>query len=86
MKIKIITVAAAAAMSVAMFATSASADMASEATMLTGTLYKTLKAEGLPTDNIDKLTLSEILQLKLILEDDEMGGSRAQAMKILDKK
>ncbi len=45
-----------------------------------------LRTKGLPTDNIDKLTLSEILQLKLILEDDEMGGSRAQAMKILDKK
>lgn len=54
--------------------------MEMEFNMLTGAVYHALKSEGFDTTNIDKLTLSEIAQIKLLLNQDDMGNNARSAI------
>lgn len=55
-----------------------------EFNMLTGAVYNALKSNGFDTSNIDKLTLEEIAQIKVLLEGDDMGNAaRTRIEKIL---
>ena len=67
--------ALALAATVATFGATASSAMEMEFNMLTGAIYNALKAEGFDTTNIDSLTLSEIAQIKGLLEGDDMGNA-----------
>ena len=60
--------------------------MEMETNMLTGAVYNALKSKGFDTSNIDQLTLSEIAQIKLLLDNDEMGNNtRGAVERILEK-
>ena len=54
--------------------------------MLTGSLFNSLKAEGLPTDGVENLTLSETVLLKNLIhgEDGMRSGTAGQVKKILE--
>ena len=51
--------------------------------MLTGAVFNELRARGLPTDNINDLTLSQIAIIKGILDSDENSGSKTQQIKAI---
>ncbi len=60
--------------------------METEFNMLTGAVYNALKSNGFDTSNIDTLTLSEIAEIKGLLEGDDMGNAaRHRINKILDE-
>ena len=49
--------------------------MEMEFNMRTGAVYNALKSQGIDTTNIDTLTLSEIAEIKGLLEGDDMGNA-----------
>lgn len=51
--------------------------------MLTGALYNSLRSEGFETDNIHKLTLNEVVEIRTLLSGD-MSNNRTQIKHILD--
>lgn len=51
--------------------------------MLTGALYNSLRAEGHPTDGIEKLTLSEIVVLNDLLHSDASQSERANQIRLI---
>ena len=60
--------------------------MEQEFNMLTGAVYNALKLNGFDTAKIDTLTLSEIAEIKNLLEGDDMGNAaRSRINKILDE-
>lgn len=52
--------------------------MEQEFNMLTGKVYNELKTRGLPTDNIDNLSLSDIAIIVAIINSDESEGNKTQ--------
>lgn len=84
MKRTIAALAAAATLTTAI-APSAFA-MGQEFNMLTGALFNTFKARGIPTDGIDRLTLSEIALIKTALESsDSEAEIRSKIMSVLGR-
>ncbi len=83
MKRNILALATASAIAFAALAPSAQA-MENEFNMLTGAIYNSFTAMGLPTDKIQDLSLSEVAQIKDLLEEDGMG-STGQIKVILDR-
>jgi len=51
--------------------------------MLTGAIYNELKARGLPTDNINDLTLSQLAIIKGILDSDDGEGKKTNNIKAI---
>lgn len=82
MKARIITAAALAALTLGV-AAHAQEDpaMGQGFNMLTGAVYNSLSAQGFDTSNIDKLTLSEIAQIRSLLTD--MGNSERQRIELI---
>ena len=68
--ISALAVAAAVATTGASMATA----MEMEFNMLTGAVFNELKKRGLPTDNINELSLSQIAIIKDIIDGDEPEG------------
>ena len=60
--------------------------MEMEFNMLTGAVYNELKLRGLPTDNIDALTPSQIAQVKAILDGDDSEGHKTDAIRVIISK
>ena len=57
-----------------------------EFNMLTGAIFNELKSRGLPTDNIDQLSLSQIATIKDIIDGDEPEGTKSNRIQaILDR-
>lgn len=83
MKRNILALATASAIAFAALAPSAQA-MENEFNMLTGAIYNSFVSMGLPTDKIQDLSLSEVAQIKDLLEEDGMG-STGQIKVILDR-
>lgn len=83
MKRNIMALATASAIAFAAMAPSAQA-MENEFNMLTGAIYNAFVTMGLPTDKIQDLSLSEVAQIKNLLEQDGMG-SDGQIKVILDR-
>ena len=83
MKRNILALATASAIAFAALASSAQA-MENEFNMLTGAIYNSFVSMGLPTDKIQDLSLSEVAQIKDLLEEDGMG-STGQIKVILDR-
>ena len=83
MKRNILALATASAIALAALAPSAQA-MENEFNMLTGAIYNSFVSMGLPTDKIQDLSLSEVAQIKDLLEEDGMG-STGQIKVILDR-
>jgi len=82
---KIIALVTAATISLAAAAPAVHA-MGMEFNMLTGAVYNALKSRGLPTDNIDTLTLSQIATIKDIVDSDASEGQKNQRIKaVLDR-
>lgn len=53
--------------------------------MLVGSLMSSLAAEGIPSEGIENLTLTEVVTLRGVLSsDDTQNQKKAEAMKILD--
>ncbi|MDJ0824591.1 MAG: hypothetical protein QNJ16_03720 [Rhodobacter sp.] len=77
---KLVALTTAAAISLAAAAPAVQA-MDMEFNMLTGAVFNALKSRGIPTDNIDTLTLSEIAVIKGILDSDDSEGSKTQSIK-----
>jgi len=82
MKRTIATLATVATLSLGISAPMADA-MEMELNMLTGAVYNSLRSMGLPTDNIDKLTLSQITTIKFLIEGEDGMGKVQQIKKIL---
>lgn len=83
MKRSIATVLTVAALSVGVGATAANAMSDQELNMLTGSVYFELRQLGLPTDNIDKLSLAEIAQIHQFINGEEGMGRVQKIKKIL---
>lgn len=83
MKRKILALATASAIAVATLAPSAQA-MENEFNMLTGAVYNAFVQMGLPTDKIHDLSLSEVAQIKDLIEESGMG-STGKIKVILDR-
>ncbi len=62
--------------------------MENEHNMLVGAVYNSLRQFGVETDNIDQLTLQEIVELKTILSGDSMSEAqkRTQIEALLEDK
>ena len=75
MKRTIATLATVATMAVGFSAPTAFA-MEDELNMLTGAVYHSLRSMGLPTDDINNLTLSEVAQIKNLIDEDGMGNTQ----------
>jgi len=84
MKRKFTALAAAAALSLTLAAPAANA-MQQEFNMLTGAVYNSLSQMGLPTDNIQNLTLSEIAQIQLILTGGGSDGTKKNQVQAILK-
>ena len=84
MKRNILALATASAIALATLAPSVHA-MENEYNMLTGALFNSLAARGLPTDKIADLTMSEVGAITGILQSDDVMGSNSQIKLILDK-
>jgi len=54
-----------------------------EFNMLTGAVFNELRARGLPTENIDKLTLGQIAIIKGILDGDDGEGKKTQNIRAI---
>lgn len=67
--------ALALAASLAVPAATAVSAMDMEFNMLTGAVYNALKAEGFDTSNIGSLTLTEIAEIKSLMDGAEMGNA-----------
>ncbi len=79
-----ITAAAAAVLSVALFASGAYAAQ-TEMQMVEDTAMKLLLELNLPTDNLDNLSVAQLRQIISIADSKEMGdGTRGQVQKILE--
>jgi len=53
--------------------------------MLVGSLMSSLAAEGIPSEGIENLTLTEVVTLRGVLSsDDTQNQKKAEAMKILE--
>lgn len=50
--------------------------MGNELNMLTGSVYNELRSMGLPTENIDKLTLGQVALIKSLIEEEGMGSTQ----------
>lgn len=61
-------------------ATSGAIAMNSEVNQLTGALYTALATRGLPTENLHKLSMAEILQIEQILSNGDSGGEMRNAV------
>ena len=83
MKRNILALATASAIALAALAPSAQA-METEFNMLTGAIYNSFVAMGLPTDKIHELSLSEVAEIKSLLTEDGMG-SDSKIKLILDR-
>ena len=83
MKRTIATIATVATLSMG-FAGSAFA-MQNELNMLTGSVYNSLRSMGLPTDNIDKLSLAQIAQIQAFIDQEDGMGKIQQIKKILSE-
>lgn len=81
MKNTIATIATVATLSLG-FAGSAFA-MENELNMLTGSVYHSLRSMGLPTDNIDNLSLAQIVQIQAFINQEDGMGKVQQIKKIL---
>jgi len=51
--------------------------------MLTGALYNSLQAQGYPTEDIDKLTLNEVVLLNSLLNSDDSPATRDGQIKLI---
>ncbi len=83
MKKTLTTLATVASLSFGLSAPVADA-MEMELNMLTGSVYNSLRSLGLPTDNIDNLTLVQIGQIKNLLDGEDGMGKIQSIKKILD--
>ncbi len=84
MKKTLTTLATVATLSFGLSAPVADA-MEMELNMLTGSIYNSLRSMGLPTDNIDNLTLAQIGQIKSLIEAEDGMGKIQNIKKILDE-
>lgn len=57
--------------------------MEMEFNMLTGAVYNELKSRGLPTDNIDTLTIGQIAAIRSIVDSDDNDGNKTQQIKAI---
>ena len=57
--------------------------MEMEFNMLTGAVFNALQSRGLPTDNIQELSLSEIATIRNILNSDESEGQQTQRIETI---
>ncbi|MBT8456676.1 MAG: hypothetical protein HKO95_12735 [Rhodobacteraceae bacterium] len=54
-----------------------------EFNMLTGAVFNELKSRGLPTDNIDQLSLSQIAIIKGIVDGDDSEGTKTNRIQAI---
>ena len=54
-----------------------------EMNMLTGAVFNALQSRGLPTDNINELSLAEIATIQNILRSDESEGQKTQRIEAI---
>jgi hypothetical protein len=80
---KLLALATAASISVAAAAPVMAQGMSMGFDMLTGAVFNALQARGLPTDNINALSLSQIAIIKGILDSDDNDGNKTQAIKAI---
>jgi len=59
--------------------------MENELNMLTGSVFHSLRSMGLPTENIDNLTLEQISQIYAYINQEEGMGRIQQIKKILSE-
>jgi len=59
--------------------------MQDELNMLTGSVYNSLRSMDLPTDNIGNLTLEQITQIQVFINQEEGMGRIQQIKKILSE-
>ena len=79
---KSVALATAATVSLTAMAPAAYA-MGMEFNMLTGAVFNELNQRGLPTDNIQELTLSQLAIIKGILDSDESEGTKTNNIKAI---
>jgi len=82
MKRKIIALTTAATLTLVAMAPMAQA-MTQEFNMLTGAVYNELVARGLPTDNIQSLTLGQLALIKAAIDSDDSEGKITQNIKAI---
>jgi hypothetical protein len=58
-------------------------DMSMGFNMLTGAVYNELVSRGLPTDNIQSLTLSQLAIIKSIIDSDDSEGKKTNGIKAI---
>ena len=73
---KLIALATAASISMAAVAPAMAQSMDMGFSMLTGAVFNELRQRGIPTDNVDNLTVSQLAQIKNILNDDMSEGQK----------
>lgn len=73
---RILALATAATLSLAPVAQAQTMEM--EFNMLTGAVFNALQSMGLPTDNIQNLSLSQIAQIRNIMSSDDSEGQKTQ--------
>jgi len=79
---KFIALATAATISLTAMAPAAFS-MGLEFNMLTGAIYNELRTRGLPTDNIQDLTLGQMGTIKGIVDGDDSEGNKTRQIKAL---
>lgn len=83
---KLLALVTAASISVAAAAPVTAQGMSMGFDMLTGAVFNALQSRGLPTDNINDLSLSQIATIKGILDSDDNDGQKTRSIKaILDR-
>ena len=82
MKRNIAALAVIASLATGSLATSANA-MGTELNMLTGAIFNELVSRNIATDNIQELTISQLAQIKDILENDDSEGRKTQDIKAI---
>jgi len=80
---KLVALVTAASISVAAAMPAVSQGMEMGFNMLTGAVFNELRSRGLPTDNIQDLTLSQLAIIKGILDGDDNDGNKTQQIKAI---
>ena len=80
---KLLALVTAASISVAAAAPVMAQGMSMGFDMLTGAVFNALQSRGLPTDNINDLSLSQIATIKGILDSDDNDGNKTQSIKAI---
>lgn len=82
MKRNVAALAVIASLATGAMTTSVSA-MGTELNMLAGAVFNELVSRNIDTDNIQELTLSQLAQIKAILENDDNEGKKTQNIKAI---